>query len=89
MGGQDVRLEPGRYTLAVDSGHGPAGVQRSDGSGVQVGVAGGRFVFEVEADEEVYYWWRGPAAPTGVRLMGVSGAEQLSERGTWPTGLAG
>jgi hypothetical protein len=91
MGGRYVRLEPGRYTLAVSDGDGPAGVQRSDGSGVRVDVGGGRAAFQVvDAEERVFYWWRGPEERPGVRLLGLSDAKPNKPKPhTWPTGTTG
>jgi hypothetical protein len=68
MSGTYRHLAPGRYQLVVDPGHGPAGVRRSSGEDVLLGVEGGRREFSLEADERVYYWWRGPAPREGVRL---------------------
>lgn len=72
MSGRSVRLGPGRYTLAVPSGHGPAGVQRDGEDGVRLNVDGGQVDFELDREEEVYFWWRGPVAPAGVRLLGAT-----------------
>lgn len=74
MSGQRMKLAPGRYTLQVSEGEGPAGVQRGNGSDVRVEIDGGRVEFTVAAREEVYYWWRGPRQRRGVRLLGVQRA---------------
>ena len=77
MSGRYVRLAPGRYTLNVRRGEGPAGVQRPGGRHhVVVGIQGGRIDFEVDSDESAYYWWRGPHRRPGVRLMGVADGEE-------------
>jgi hypothetical protein len=90
MGGRYVRLEPGRYTLAVASGDGPAGVQRNDGTGVHVDVDGGRAGFRVSDEERVYYWWRGPEERPGVRLLGVTESNATpTQARPWPTGTTG
>jgi hypothetical protein len=91
VGGRYVRSEPGRYTLAVSEGDGPAGVRRSDGSGVTVDMAGGRAAFQVGEEERVYYyWWRGPAERPGVRLLGVTESKGTpEEEASWPTGTTG
>lgn len=68
MSGTYRYLEPGRYRLHVDRGTGPAGIRRPDGRDIVVGVEGGRRVFSLKRPERVYYWWRGPAPGTGVRL---------------------
>lgn len=94
MSGRYVRLGPGRYTLAVAEGQGPAGVRRSgDGACVAVDVEGGRVDFVVRAEEDVYYWWRGPRERSGVRLFGVSGVarkDEVVERSeAWPAVTTG
>jgi hypothetical protein len=90
MGGRFVELEPGRYTLAVSGGDGPAGVQRCDGTGVRVDVGGGRAGFRVDDTERVFYWWRGPDERPGGRLLGVSESHpQQEEVRPWPTGTTG
>jgi hypothetical protein len=90
MSGRYVRLSPGRYALAVDAGEGPAGVQREDDDGVRVNVDGGRVEFDIAGGEEVYFWWRGPTARPGVRLLGASGGVDPEERADlWPTGTTG
>lgn len=90
MSGRYVRLTPGRYTLAVSEGEGPAGLHRRDEAGVIVDVDGGRVDFTVRDDESAYYWWRGPRERPGVRLFGVSRAEPVMERAeAWQTGTAG
>lgn len=90
MSGRYVRLTPGRYTLAVSEGEGPAGIHRRDEAGVVVDIDGGRVDFTVRDDESAYYWWRGPRERPGVRLFGVSRAEPVIERSeAWQTGTAG
>ena len=94
MSGRYVRLTPGRYTLAVDHGEGPAGLHRRDGQdGVSVDIDGGRVDFTFRDEEEAYYWWRGPLERPGVRLFGVSGAlKSTPPRGRsdeWPTASTG
>jgi hypothetical protein len=90
MSGRYVQLPPGRYTLAVDGGEGPAGVQREDGDGVRVDVDGGRIDFHIAGEEKVYVWWRGPTARPGVRLLGVRDGVHPEERvELWPTGTTG
>lgn len=91
MSGRYVRLTPGRYTLAVAEGEGPAGLHRRQGHrGVTVDIEGGRVDFTVDDDERVFYWWRGPEERPGVRLFGVSRAERAVERAEeWPTGTTG
>ena len=92
MSGRYVRLTPGRYTLAVAEGEGPAGVQRSgDHGGVTVDIDGGRVDFTVGGAEEAFYWWRGPRERPGVRLFGVSRGESIPERSeaAWPTATTG
>lgn len=69
MSGTYRRLGPGRYQLVVESGAGPAGVRRRRGADVAVGVEGGVRSFAVGENEQVYYWWRGPAPSNGVRLV--------------------
>lgn len=92
MSGRYVRLTPGRYTLAVEEGEGPAGLHRSNGHReVVVDVDGGRVDFTVRGEEQAYYWWRGPRERPGVRLFGVSQGERAAanEEGEWPTGTTG
>jgi hypothetical protein len=96
MSGRYVELDPGRYTLAVSRGDGPAGVHRSKGDDVVVGVAGGRADFHVDREgESVFYWWRGPEERPGVRLLGVTqgdprpDAEPGGKEEPWPTRTAG
>jgi hypothetical protein len=72
MSGTYRHLAPGRYHLVVDTGQGPAGVRRTDGQDIVVGVEGGRKDFHIHGGERVYYWWRGPAPREGVRLMPTS-----------------
>ncbi|HSH45382.1 MAG TPA: hypothetical protein VK966_05980 [Longimicrobiales bacterium] len=80
MSGRFVRLEPGRYTLAVSAGEGPAGVHRCEGEEVRVDVHGGRVDFVVADHEEAYYWWRGPGERAGVRLFGISDGGSGTDR---------
>lgn len=68
MSGTYRYLEPGRYELSVEAGNGPAGIRRPDGRDVVVGVEGGTRGFALREGERVYYWWRGPAPPSGVHL---------------------
>lgn len=68
MSGTYRYLQPGRYELRVEKGTGPAGIRRPDGHDVVVGVEGGTRSFSLKTAERVYYWWRGPAPGTGVRL---------------------
>lgn len=89
MSGRYVRLEPGRYTLDVSDGEGPAGIQRGGDGDVRVGIDGGRATFRVASPERVYYWWRGPDERAGVRLIGVSSqtrdrTREQNAEGTWP-----
>ena len=71
MSGRYMRLRPGRYTLRVPSGHGPAGVHREQG-GIRLDLRGGQVAFEVPAEERVYFWWRGPSEPPGIGIVGQS-----------------
>lgn len=80
MSGRYLELSPGRYTLAVSAGEGPAGIHRVDGSEVTVGIDGGRTDFSVAGEERVYYWWRGPRERPGVRLLGVAAGERVPVR---------
>ena len=90
MSGRYVRLRPGRYTLHVSGGEGPAGVQRNEGRDVRVDVDGGRVDFRIAQNEEVFYWWRGPRERPGVRLLGVTRNDRISTGGDqWPTGTTG
>lgn len=70
MSGRFMRLRPGHYMLNVPRGYGPAGVHRAQGEDVQVDRHGGQAAFEVPAEQRVYFWWRGPLEPTGLRLVG-------------------
>lgn len=69
MSGRFMKLRAGRYTLMVPSGHGPAGVHR-EASDIRLDRRGGRASFEVPTDERVYFWWRGPTEPPGIRIVG-------------------
>ena len=91
MSGRYVRLTPGRYTLSVAEGEGPAGIHRcGDEEGVSVDIDGGRVDFTIRSDEEAYYWWRGPEERPGVRLFGVSRSDQPQLRSDeWPTATTG
>lgn len=91
MSGRFIRLEPGRYTLSVSAGEGPAGVHRCGTEDeIHVDIHGGRVDFTVDDEEQAYYWWRGPEKRPGVRLFGVSGSRSLSEQeATWPTASMG
>lgn len=77
MSGRYMKLPAGHYTLMVPSGHGPAGVHRENGD-VRLDRRGGRTSFEVPADERVYFWWRGPTEPPGVRIVGPSSRPSLT-----------
>lgn len=70
MSGRFMKLRAGRYTLMVPDGHGPAGVHRGDDD-IQLDHHGGSVSFEVSADERVYFWWRGPSEPAGLRIIGL------------------
>lgn len=76
MSGTYRHLSVGRYYLEVERGRGPAGIRRPNGRNVVVGVEGGRREFALSGSERVYYWWRGPAPPTGVRLRGSASRER-------------
>lgn len=91
MSGRYVTLAPGRYTLSVAAGEGPAGVHRGgEEEGVAVDIEGGRVDFAVGEEEKAYYWWRGPEERPGVRLFGVSTGEPAVERSeVWSTGTTG
>ncbi len=84
MSGTYRHLAPGRYQLVVDSGQGPAGVRRTDGQDIIVGVEGGARNFQINGGERVYYWWRGPAPRDGVRLVADSrrATRELAEAGS-------
>lgn len=69
MSGRYMKLPAGRYTLMVPSGQGPAGVHRQN-EDVRLDRRGGRTSFEVDADERVYFWWRGPTEQPGIRIVG-------------------
>lgn len=70
MSGRAMELSPGRYRLDVNPGVGPAGVRRTGGDGdVRVGETGGQVEFTVSRAEKVYFWWRGPEQPEGIRLL--------------------
>lgn len=68
MSGKYRRLRPGRYHLVVRHGAGPAGVRRTDGRDISVGIEGGTRDFAVRESEQVFYWWRGPTPRDGVHL---------------------
>jgi hypothetical protein len=92
MSGRYLRLRPGRYTLDVTPGEGPAGVHRGDGTHIVVWVDGGRAAFTVRDEERVYLWWRGRGERPGVRLLGVArGRDPGRARGraSWTTATAG
>lgn len=91
MSGRRVRLEPGRYTLSVSAGEGPAGVHRCGADDeISVDIHGGRVDFVVDDQEEAYYWWRGPEERPGVRLFGVTRGNAVPDReATWPTATTG
>lgn len=76
MSGRYMKLPAGRYTLMVPSGQGPAGVHRENGD-VLLDRRGGRTSFEVPADERVYFWWRGPTEPPGIRIVGPAAQPSL------------
>lgn len=65
-----MKLRPGRYVLSVPAGSGPAGVHRATGGEISVDRHGGDMAFEVSAEERVYFWWRGPSEPVGLRMTG-------------------
>lgn len=69
MSGRFMKLRAGRYMLMVPSGHGPAGVHREE-SDIRLDRRGGRASFEIPTDERVYFWWRGPTEPPGIRIVG-------------------
>lgn len=69
MSGRFMKLREGQYTLVVPNGHGPAGVHRQAGD-IQVDHRGGSVSFDVPAEERVYFWWRGPSEPPGLRIVG-------------------
>lgn len=77
MSGRYMKLPAGRYTLMVPSGHGPAGIHREN-EDVQLDRRGGRTSFEVPADERVYFWWRGPTEPPGIRIVGPAARPSLA-----------
>jgi hypothetical protein len=87
MSGRYMRLRPGRYTLSVPAGEGPAGVRRPHRDDVRVDVDGGRTEFSIRRDEDVYFWWRGPRRRPGVRLMGAERGTAIprAKDGPWPT----
>lgn len=70
MSGRYMKLRPGRYMLAVPKGEGPAGVHRPASGDIRVDYTGGRIPFEVPAEERVFFWWRGPSEPQGIRIVG-------------------
>lgn len=70
MSGRYMKLRPGQYMLTVPRGNGPAGVHRPEGGDVAVDHQGGQVSFEVPGQEQVYFWWRGPREPQGLRIVG-------------------
>lgn len=70
MSGRYMKLCPGQYMLTVPKGNGPAGVHRGEGGDVTVDRHGGQASFEVPDEERVYFWWRGPREPQGLRIIG-------------------
>ena len=85
MSGTYRHLAAGRYQLVVERGQGPAGIRRPDGHDVVLGVEGGTREFSIDQGERVYYWWRGPAPRTGVRLLGSTRSESAGSVGRAPT----
>lgn len=77
MSGRFMKLRAGQYMLTVPNGVGPAGVHRARGEDVQVDRHGGQVAFEVPREQRVYFWWRGPREPAGLRIVGPA----LSDRG--------
>ena len=86
MSGTYRHLAAGRYQLVVDRGQGPAGIRRPDGRDVVLGVEGGTREFGIDRGERVYYWWRGPAPRTGVRLLGATATGSARTDGASPPG---
>ncbi len=80
MSGRFMKLNAGRYVLSVPLGNGPAGVHRAEGSDIAVDRHGGEITFNVGAEERVYFWWRGPSAPAGLRVMGPGPASRAHPR---------
>lgn len=74
-----MKLRAGRYTLMVPNGHGPAGVHRQVGD-IQLDHHGGSVAFDVPAEERVYFWWRGPSEPSGLRIVGMPALNDSSQR---------
>lgn len=79
MSGRFMELRAGRYTLMVPNGHGPAGIHR-EGTDITVDHRGGTVSFEVPAEERVYFWWRGPSEPSGLRIIGLPAQDDGSHR---------
>lgn len=80
MSGRFLKLNAGRYTLSVPRGSGPAGVHRSIGGDIAVDRDGGDVAFDVSAEERVYFWWRGPSEPAGLRVLGPGPASRARPR---------
>lgn len=80
MSGRFMKLRAGRYMLTVPNGSGPAGVHRARDGDIQLDRHGGQVSFEVPQDQRVYFWWRGPREPAGLRILGPSTGSR-GERG--------
>lgn len=80
MSGRYMKLRPGQYMLTVPKGVGPAGVHRPSGADVHVDRHGGQVAFDVPQDQRVYFWWRGPREPAGLRIVGPSRDERARTR---------
>lgn len=80
MSGRYMKLNAGRYVLSVPRGRGPAGVHRAEGADIALDRHGGELSFEVTAEERVYFWWRGPAAPAGLGVMGPGATSRTLPR---------
>lgn len=78
MSGRFMKLRAGQYMLTVPRGGGPAGVHRATGEDIHLDRHGGQVAFEVPAEQQVYFWWRGPREPAGLRIVGPG---TLSARG--------
>lgn len=81
MSGRYMKLRAGQYMLTVPNGGGPAGVHRAREGDVHVDREGGQVAFEVPQDQQVYFWWRGPREPAGLRIVGPSTAGRASRGG--------